>query len=57
MNTWPDLLAHLKHLRQLVTKHKGTKRKELERRIGELQVQASNMSSRDLRRAEHQIDK
>ena len=48
MGTWPELLAHLKDMRKLILKHQGSKRKELERRLGQLQAQARKMSSREL---------
>jgi hypothetical protein len=49
MHTWPELLAHLKQLEKLVAvKHQGSKRKELERRIAELQAQVRTLSRREL---------
>ena len=57
MHTWPELLAHLKHLQKLVVKHQGDKRTALERRIADLQAQAKKISSRELVAAEHTKDK
>jgi hypothetical protein len=51
MHTWPELLAHLKHLQKLVVKHEGGTRKELETRIAKLQAQARKMRSRKLEAA------
>jgi hypothetical protein len=49
MHTWPELLAHLKQLEKLVVvKHQGSKRKELETRIADLQAQVRTMSTREL---------
>lgn len=48
MPTWPELLAQLKHLEKLVMKHQGSKRKELEKRVADLQAQAKNISIREL---------
>jgi hypothetical protein len=56
MHTWPELLSHLKHLQKLVVKHQGDERRELERRIVDLQAQARKMRSRELVAAEHTID-
>jgi hypothetical protein len=51
MGTWPELLAHLKDMRKLVVKHQGSKRKDFERRLVQLQAQAREMSSRELEAA------
>jgi hypothetical protein len=49
MHTCAELLAHLKQLEKLVrVKHQGSKRKELETRIAELQAQVRTLSSREL---------
>ena len=52
MHTWPELLAQLKHLQQLVVvKYQGRKRKDLERRIAALLAQATKMRSQELEAA------
>jgi hypothetical protein len=57
MHTWPELLAHLKHMQKLVVRQQGDRRKELERRIAELETQVRKMSSRELGAAGHKMDK
>jgi hypothetical protein len=57
MDTWPALLAQLKHLQTLAAKHQGTKRKELERGLTQLQAQARKMRSRELEAAKHHTKK
>jgi hypothetical protein len=48
MHTWPELLAHLKHLETRIAKHRGSNRQELEKRIMDLLEQARKMSTREL---------
>jgi hypothetical protein len=57
MQTWPELLARLKHLQRLVAKRQGSKRKELESRIVDLQEQVREMSNRELRVTKNHTDK
>jgi hypothetical protein len=57
MHTWPELLAQLRHLQKLAVKQQGGKRKELEKRIAEMQAQVHKISSRELGAAKHQPKK
>jgi hypothetical protein len=53
MHTWPELLAHLKHLQKLAATHQGSKGKELEKRIVDLLEQTKKMSTRELGASQH----
>jgi hypothetical protein len=55
MHTWPELLAHLKHLQKLAAKHQGSKGKELEERIVDLLDQAKIMKTREPAIPKHPI--